>query len=69
MELLQLKTVYDQLLRDSQEDQQTLEMLKSEAREARDTAELERYRAVEKEIAKWEKREEWLLAQLKEAQS
>ena len=26
-ELLQLRTVYDQLLRDSQEDQRTLEML------------------------------------------
>ena len=68
-ELLQLRTVYDQLLRDSQEDQRTLEMLKSEVREAREMAELERYRAVEKERAKWEEREAQLLAQLNEAQS
>ena len=69
MELLQLRTVYDQLLRDSQEDQRMLEMLKSEAREARETAELERYHAVENERAKWEEREARLLAQLNEAQS
>ena len=56
-------------LRDSQEDQRTLEMLKSEAREAIETAELERYHAVEKERAKWEEREARLLAQLNEAQS
>ena len=42
---------------------------RSEAREARETAELERYRAVEKERAKWEEWKAQLLAQLKEAQS
>ena len=44
-------------------------LIKSEVREARGTAELERYRAMEKERAKWKERDARLLAQLKEAQS
>jgi len=44
------------------------ETLREKLEKAEETAELKRYRAVEKERTKWESREERLLQQLKEAQ-
>ena len=82
-ETRQLRTKYEQLVRDARADQQVLEDLREELSEKtarveelggccermEKEAELERYRELEKERRKWELREDRMLQQLDEMQA